>query len=239
MVNRHIEEGGLRGLGSDLPFEHHAGGRRETDERAPMSVIEFRDAAIRVMDHKVHWAGPAFAGMVLPEDMIHHFHSEYLTFVKPFPYYLRGVLSRLPPPPAEGEDPYFEIRKDLEENILEEEEGHITADVLGKKYGRPFPPRSHADMFLDIPRDPVFAFDVSTFDSRPLGPKAQAYRDFLEDVSHNRGWEVGAAVITLFVEGSQHEWEVFAGDEQYKNREPHKRAETTSEHNLHIGYGVS
>ncbi|MBY0539154.1 iron-containing redox enzyme family protein [Patescibacteria group bacterium] len=195
---------GLRGLG-DLQFIY----RGERREKKPMNKKEFRDALIGIMEQKTHWADFAFPEFVETAKMRYHFRDEYAVFVKPFPHYLQGVLGQLPPKIKGTQDKFRKIRKDLKENIEEEEYGHIAQRILSEKYGHPVPARSHADLFLDIPRDPAFGFDVRDFDTAVLGPRAEAYRSFLEDATHNRGWEVGAAVSTLFLEGNKRERSVF------------------------------
>lgn len=45
----------------------------------------------------------------------------------------------------------------------------------------------------------------------PLDPEAAAYRAMLDRVSASAPWVVGAAVLTIFVEGSVHERAELAG----------------------------
>jgi pyrroloquinoline-quinone synthase len=47
--------------------------------------------------------------------------------------------------------------------------------------------------------------DLSRFDNVALLPAAQRYRAFLDETTLGGGWEAGAAVTTLFVEGTAHE----------------------------------
>lgn len=198
-----------------------------------MSETEFRDALITVMEGKEHWADFAFPQHVETPKMRHHFRDEYAVFVKPFPHYLRGVLGQLPK--AGKRDRFKQIREDLRENIVEEEEGHIAQAILSKKYGHPVPLKSHAELFLDISRDPAFGFDVSDYDTAELAPHAQAYKRFLEDATHRRGWEVGAAVSTLFLEGNKRERSVFHkefGIKPWLGKPLH-------EHPLHVHKGVA
>ena len=220
---------GLRGLG-DLQFIQR-GARRE---KKPMNKKEFRDALIGIMEKKTHWADFAFPEFVETPKMRYHFRDEYAVFVKPFPHYLRGVLGQLPPKVDGRPDRFKKIRRDLDENIEEEEHGPIAQKILLEKYGHPVPARSHADLFLDIPRDPAFGFDVSDFDTSVLGPRAEAYRSFLEDATHNRGWEVGAAVSTLFLEGNKHERSVFHKEFKIKPW----LGKPLHEHTLHIHKNV-
>jgi pyrroloquinoline-quinone synthase len=79
----------------------------------------------------------------------------------------------------------------LIENVYEEETGGIHA-------GRP-----HPELFLEYPRG--LNMDLSRFEQVALVPGAARYRAFLDETTSNGGWEAGAAVTTLFVEGTAHE----------------------------------
>jgi hypothetical protein len=234
-MTRRREWGQVEGLGP-LPLIREGGSRRKQEAKEkPMTRVEFRNALLEIMEAKSHWADFAFPEFVETPKMRHHFRDEYAVFVKPFPHYLRGVLQQLPKNEKGTRDRFKKIRTDLTENIAEEEEGYIAQEILTKKYGHPVPARSHADLFLDIPRDPAFGFDVSDFDSVSLAPRAQAYRSFLEDVTHNRGWEVGAAVATLFLEGNKRERSVFHKEFGIKPW----LGKPLLEHPLHIHKGVA
>jgi pyrroloquinoline-quinone synthase len=158
-----------------------------------MTRVEFRNALLEIMEAKSHWADFAFPAHVSNGAMLTRFQREYWDFVKPFPYYLRGVLAQLPKPKKGKEDAFADVRKDLIENIEEEETGMHHAG------------ESHAELFLRIPKDPAFGFQDSDFRSPPNASQSVAYRSFLTNASYNRGWEVGAAVTTLFLEGNKHE----------------------------------
>ena len=45
--------------------------------------------------------------------------------------------------------------------------------------------------------------DISRFENVKLLPAAKAYRAFLDAAVQTRGWEVAAAVVTLFIEGTK------------------------------------
>jgi pyrroloquinoline-quinone synthase len=76
----------------------------------------------------------------------------------------------------------------LAENIYEEDTGGLS---LGK---------SHPELFLQMMGG--LGFPPSTFDDVALLPGARRYRIWLERASSHRDWVVGAAVMTVFVEGS-------------------------------------
>jgi pyrroloquinoline-quinone synthase len=233
MSGRKRELGGLNGLGTGLPFIEHGGGRRERKKRVPMTPIELRNELLLIQAQKVHWAGPAFAGVVPKEDTNYHFEAEGYAFVEPFTRYLAGAMAQCPIP---------EVRAALAENIFEEETGAGARQIIfEQKLADPVPEDcSHFALFLLMPQ--AMGHDTSEYAKRPLGPKTEAFRNFLFDATQNHGWEVAVAVSTLFLEGSQHEWEVFAGEEnlpeEFRGRTPHTRAETMDQHALHAGYGV-
>jgi pyrroloquinoline-quinone synthase len=47
--------------------------------------------------------------------------------------------------------------------------------------------------------------DLSRFGVIELLPPSRRYRDFIDDATERRGWEVSAAISTLFLEGTQYE----------------------------------
>lgn len=220
MAGERRESGGMRGLGP-LPFlENKRRGKRET-----LSRDTFRETLLEIMEAKDHWAGSAFSGMVPKEKMVHHFRSEYQVFVRDFPDYLDGAFTQCPIP---------EVRKDLEENIAEERYGIGAQKILEKLTGTALPQRSHAELFLLIPQG--LGFDTSDFETAPLKPKARAYRNFLIKATTRKGWEVAAAVSTLFLEGNKHERSVFATE--FPDIEVHAGVQSMEDHPLHIGYGL-
>ena len=92
---------------------------------------------------------------------------------------------------ATNREAEWQVRKDLAENIFEEETGGLSLGI------------PHAELFLRIPEG--LGMDVSRFEDVPLIDGAQTYRDVLDDTTLNRGWEVAAAVTTLFLEGTRYD----------------------------------
>jgi pyrroloquinoline-quinone synthase len=76
----------------------------------------------------------------------------------------------------------------LAANIYEEDTGGLS---LG---------RSHPDLFLAMMEG--LGFNPKDFERLTLLPASRAYRTWLDAVSRRRDWVVGAAVFTIFVEGS-------------------------------------
>ena len=83
------------------------------------------------------------------------------------------------------------VRRDLAENLYEEETGGLSA-------GHP-----HPDLFLRYPRG--LGMDMARFESVKLLPSAVAYRAFLDQATRRCGWEVACAVTTLWIEGERHD----------------------------------
>jgi pyrroloquinoline-quinone synthase len=140
---------------------------------------------LAVMDRKDHWAWPHFTRPGLSKrQLLVHFRHEFHTYVHDFPVLLARVL---------GQGPPEDVRAALAQNIDEEQTGQLSMHV------------SHPELFLEmmeglgIDRRDVLAREPA------LEPEAIAYRAFLDRVSASPPWIVGAAVLTIFVEGSVHE----------------------------------
>jgi pyrroloquinoline-quinone synthase len=146
----------------------------------PLTTSRFQEEMLRIMDCKHHWAWPAFSdGTATKEQMKRHFQQEFAVYVRDFPVFLAQIHSQNPPPA---------VRRMLAENIYEEDTGGLS---LGK---------SHPELFLQMMA--ALGFDAATFEDVRLLPGAQRYRAWLERSSNHRDWVVGAAVMTVFVEGS-------------------------------------
>jgi pyrroloquinoline-quinone synthase len=144
---------------------------------------EFRERLLGVMEQKQHWAWPAFTAGSVRKELLHiHLEQEYATYVRDFPV----LVAR-----AYVQCPIAAVRRELIENVYEEETGGLHA-------GRP-----HPELFLEYPRG--LGMDLSRFERIELLPGARRYRDFLDGATQTRGWQVAAAVTTLFIEGTSHE----------------------------------
>ena len=140
----------------------------------------FREQLLLLMDRKHHWAWPQFADGSLTNDQLKiHFQQEYAVYVRDFPVFLARIHSRNPPAP---------VRRMLAGNIFEEDTGGLS---LG---------RSHPELFLAMMEG--LGFNAKEFESVRLLPASRTYRAWLDAVSNRRDWVVGAAVLTIFVEGS-------------------------------------
>ena len=135
------------------------------------------------MERKVHWAWSAFTSGGVPAERLHvHFEQEYETYVRDFPV----MVGR-----AYVQCPIAAVRRELAENLYEEETGGIAA-------GRP-----HPELFLSYPRG--LGMDLSRFEAIELLPASAAYRRVLDELTIARGWAIAAAVSTLFIEGTPYE----------------------------------
>ncbi len=143
----------------------------------------FREQLLGVMEKKNHWAWPLFTSGLVPKDRLHfHFEQEYETYVRDFPIMVGRAYVRCP---------VSEIRKSLAENLYEEETGGLVA-------GSP-----HPLLFLEYPRG--LGMDLNRFQHVQLVPAAKRYRCFLDDATQHFGWDIAAAIVTIFVEGSADE----------------------------------
>jgi hypothetical protein len=143
----------------------------------------FREALLTIMERKKHWAWPHFnSGRVLKDRLHLHFEQEYATYVRDFPVMVGWAYVQCP---------VAEVRRDLAENLYEEETGGVIA-------GKP-----HPDLFMEYPRG--LGMDLSRFERVELLPGARAYRAVLDEHTQRHGWAQAAAVTTIFVEGTDHE----------------------------------
>lgn len=135
------------------------------------------------MERKSHWAWPYFTSGQVPRDRLHiHFEQEYATYVRDFPVLVGWAYVQCP---------LAVVRRDLAENLYEEETGGVIA-------GRP-----HPELFLEYPRG--LGMDLARFERIELGPAARAFRAVLDDRTQRHGWAQACAVTTIFLEGTEHE----------------------------------
>ncbi len=175
-----------------------------------MTRDEFREALLGVMERKVHWAWDAFTSGRVPKELLHvHLEQEYAVYIRDFPV----MLGR-----AYVQCPIAAVRRELAENLYEEETGKLSR-------GRP-----HAELFLEYPRG--LGMDVTRFDNVALLPAAAEYRAELDAATLEEGWEVAVAVSTIFVEGTQFE------RGELDEHAPKRPAPPLSDHPLVRHYGL-
>lgn len=148
--------------------------------RRAFTAAQFRERLLAIMDQKHHWAWPAFTGnQITKQQLKTHFQQEYGVYVRDFPVLLSRVHGQNPPAP---------VRRMLAENIYEEDTGGLS---LGK---------SHPELFGTMMRG--LGYPETAFEQISLLPAARAYRQWLDRRTAHRDWALGAAVMTIFVEGS-------------------------------------
>jgi pyrroloquinoline-quinone synthase len=148
-----------------------------------MTRDEFREALLGVMERKKHWAWASFTSGKVPRERLHlHFEQEYETYVRDFPVMIGWAFVQCP---------IAEVRRDLAENLYEEETGGVIA-------GRP-----HPELFLEYPRG--LGFDLARFERIELMPGARRFRKTLDEFTQRRGWAQACAITTIFLEGTDHE----------------------------------
>ncbi|APR81765.1 Hypothetical protein A7982_07114 [Minicystis rosea] len=146
---------------------------------------QIRERLLAVMDRKDHWAWPCFTrGGLTREQLAVHFRHEYQVYVRDFPVLLARVLGHGPPD---------DVRHALAENIFEEQTGKLSFGI------------AHPELFLEMMDGLGIARSAITDPGAALVPEAIAYRALLDRRSREAPWIVGAAVLTIFVEGSVHE----------------------------------
>ncbi len=175
-----------------------------------MGSEEFVEQLLKVMEGKSHWAWRHFtSGNVKPERLHIHFEQEYATYVRDFPVMVGRAYVQCPIP---------EVRRELAENLYEEETGGLIA-------GRP-----HPELFLEYARG--LGMDLARFERVELLPAARRYRDVLDRTTQASGWEVAAAVSTLFIEGTQYE------RGELDEGAPRRPVPPLEEHPLVVHYGL-
>jgi pyrroloquinoline quinone (PQQ) biosynthesis protein C len=145
-----------------------------------LTPAQFRERLLTIMDRKDHWAWPNFAGKQITKRQLKiHFQQECAVYVRDFPVLLARV---------HGQNPPASVRRMLAQNIYEEDTGGLS---LGQ---------SHPELFGAMMRG--LGYRQSEFATIALLPAARAYRRWLDRVTADRDWAKGAAVMTIFVEGS-------------------------------------
>jgi len=145
-----------------------------------LSTAQFREQLLAVMDRKHHWAWPSFSGNTLTKDQLKiHFQQEYAVYVRDFPVFLARI---------HGQNPPSDVRGMLARNIYEEDTGGLSLS------------RSHPELFNEMMRG--LGYHAKEFQDIQLLPASRRYRNWLDRVSAHRDWVIGAAALTIFVEGS-------------------------------------
>jgi len=143
-----------------------------------------QERLLGILERKNHWAWPWFAeGRVPLQSLLPHFQQEWAVYVRDFPQLLARVMGHSDTPQ--------DVRAMLATNIYEEQTGGISGTT------------SHPELFLRMMEG--CGFSRSGFGEVELLPAANRYRTLLDEISGPDHWVVGAAVLTIFVEGSVNE----------------------------------
>lgn len=175
-----------------------------------MQRDSFREQLLQVMERKHHWAWPSFTSGEVAAELLHvHLEQEYGTYVRDFPVLVGRAYVQCPIPA---------VRRELAENLYEEETGGLAA-------GRP-----HPELFLEYPRG--LGMDLARFEAPPLLPEAADYRRTIDELTLDRGWVVAACVVTIFLEGTRHDRGELDPDT------PRRPAPPLEQHPLVVHYGL-
>jgi pyrroloquinoline quinone (PQQ) biosynthesis protein C len=151
--------------------------------------LALRERLLALMDEKHHAGWPAFTRPGLTRAQLAlHFGQEFAVYVRDFPVLLARVL---------GQGPPTEVRRALAENLYEEQTGGLSGGV------------AHPELFLRMIDG--LEMERAGIEHAQMLPASATYRAFLDEVSAASPWVVGAAVLTIFVEGSVHERAELAG----------------------------
>lgn len=171
-----------------------------------------KERLLRIMESKDHWAWPYFTKPGLSKaQLLVHFRHEYQAYVRDFPVLLARLL---------GQGPPDDVRDALSENIFEEQTGKLSIGV------------SHPQLFLEMMAGLGFS-EPDLEDRKGIEPEGKHYRAVLDRMSIEPPWQIGAAVLTVFVEGSKHERADLEGKREHLPVE-----EAITQHPLVAHYGV-
>ena len=175
----------------------------------------FRNRLLAIIEKKDHWAWPQFAkGALSRQQLKIHFQQEYAVYVRDFPVFLARI---------HGQNPPMTARRMLAENIFEEDTGRLSLGI------------SHPELFLQMMKG--LGFTKKCFEEIPLLPASHRYRAWLDRVSNNSNWVLGAAVLTIFVEGSIHDRQELGTPP--KRKTPREIESCIQSHSLVRYHGVS
>ncbi|RMH07992.1 MAG: hypothetical protein D6704_04015 [Nitrospirae bacterium] len=179
------------------------------------SPEQFRKQLFDIVSRKQHWATPYFNGSTITKMQLHiHFRQEYAVYIRDFAVLLARIIGKNPP---------WEIRRHLATTIYEEETGGLS---LGK---------SHRELFLQMMKG--LGFNRAEFRDVELLKKSLAYREWLDTLCQDDNWLLGAANMTIFVEGTVNDPEEASQDRPPKT--PAEIEDIVLKHPLVVYHGLS
>jgi len=161
-----------------------------------LSADQFRERLFDVISRKQHWSTPYFNGSTTTKAQLNiHFRQEYAVYIRDFSVLLGRLLGKNPP---------WQMRRQLATTIYEEETG-------GLSLGQP-----HQELFLHMMLG--LGYPRAEFRDVELLSRSFTYREWLDNICQEEEWIVGAAVLTLLVEGSANDREEVVNQNQKKSQ---------------------
>ena len=180
-----------------------------------LSAEQFRDRIFDVLGRKQHWSTAHFNGSTVTKAQLNvHFRQEYVVYLRDFAVLLARVVGKNPP---------WQVRRHLATTIYEEETG-------GLSIGKP-----HQELFLQMMMG--LGYKRAEFRDVELLSRSYAYREWLDEICDREDWIVGAAVLTIFVQGSANDRK-----EVMAQKEPKAQADVediVKKHPLVVYHGLS
>ena len=145
-----------------------------------LSAEQFRDRIFDVLRRKQHWSTAYFNGSDVTKEQLNiYFRQEYAVYLRDFAVLLARIVGKNPP---------WQVRRHLATTIYEEEIG-------GLSLGKP-----HQELFLQMMMG--LGYERAEFRDVELLSRSYAYREWLDEICDREDWIAGAAVLTIFVQGS-------------------------------------
>ncbi len=157
-----------------------------------LSAGQLRERMFEILGRKQHWSTPYFNGSSATKTQLNvYFRQDYAVYIRDFSVLLARIVGKNPP---------WRIRRHLATTIYEEETG-------GLSLGRP-----HKELFLQMMMG--LGYQREEFREVELLSRSYAYREWLDEICERQEWIVGAAVLTVLVEGSANDREDAFGRKQ-------------------------
>ena len=177
-----------------------------------LSAAQLRERMFAIIGRKQHWSTPYFNGSLATKAQLNvYFRQDYAVYIRDFSVLLARIVGKNPP---------WRIRRHLATTIYEEETG-------GLSLGKP-----HQELFLQMMMG--LGYTRAEFRDVELLSRSYAYRAWLDEICERKEWIVGAAVLTVFVEGSANDWEDVCG----QKKSPAESEEIVRKHPLVAYHGL-
>ncbi len=179
-----------------------------------LSAEQFRDRIFHILRRKQHWSTALFNGSAVTKAQLNiHFRQEYAVYLRDFAVLLARIVGKNPP---------WQIRRHLATTIYEEEIG-------GLSLGKP-----HQELFLQMMMG--LGYKRAEFREVELLSRSYAYREWLNEICDREDWIVGAAVLTIFVQGSVNDREEVMTQKEQKS--PADIEDLVGKHPLAVYHGL-